>query len=153
MITLGILQSVEFYVIAVLATAMIVAFIARPDSRGKARQYLLAGSLSFSGGEPSITLTANDDGTVTLTRRGLQGMTSTSAVSLAVTVIGFDITIEERLSGGFPDDPAIDTATFTLDFIAQERYHIRYNSDSAGLFAAAPFHKRPGYTTSRPLIH
>ena len=153
MITAGIFQTVEFYVIAVLVAAMIVALVARPASRGEARQYLLAGDLKACDDyNPAITLTAHDDGSVTLTRQGIEGITSTGAVSLAVNVIGWDIVIEERLSEGFSDDAPIDTAVFRLDFLAPERYHIRYNSDRTGRFVATPFHNRPGYTTTRPLI-
>lgn len=153
MITAGIFQTVEFYVIAVLVAAMIVVLVARPASRGEARQYLLAGDLKACGDDNSaITLTAHDDGSVTLTRHGIEGITSTGAVSLAVNVIGWDIVIEERLSEGFSDDAPIDTAVFRLDFLAPERYHIRYNSDRTGRFVATPFHNRPGYTTTRPLI-
>lgn len=150
MITAGIFQTVEFYVIAVLVAAMIVALVARPASRGEARQYLLAGDLRACGDDnPAITLTAHDDGSVTLTRHGIEGITSTGAVSLAVNVVGWDIVIEERLSEGFSDDAPIDTVVFRLDFLAPERYHIRYNSDRTGRFAATPFHNRPGYTTTR----
>lgn len=102
MITAGIFQTVEFYVIAVLIAAMIVALVARPASRGEARQYLLVGDLIACGNDnPAITLRANNDGSVTLTRHRIEGITSTGAVSLAVNVIGWDIVIEERLSEGF----------------------------------------------------
>ncbi|MBQ7041717.1 MAG: hypothetical protein IJN66_03295 [Muribaculaceae bacterium] len=153
MILVEIFQTVEFYVIAVLVAAFVVALVVRPASRGEARQYLLAGDLMACGNDnPAITLTANDDGSVILTRYGIEGITSTGAVSLAVNVIGWDIVIEERLSEGFSDDAPIDTAVFRLDFLAPERYHIRYNSDLTGRFAATPFHNRPGYTTTRQLI-
>ena len=153
MILMGIFQTVEFYVIAVLVAAMIVALVARPASKGEARQYLLAGELKAGGNsEPMIELTAQDDGKVTLIRKGIEGITESGAVSLAVTVIGWDIVIEERLSEGYTDDEAIDTAVFTMDFLAPERYHIRYNSSVTGRFTATPFHNRPGYTITRQLI-
>ncbi|MBR6639917.1 MAG: hypothetical protein IKL35_06110 [Muribaculaceae bacterium] len=153
MILAGIFQTVEFYVIAVLVAAMIVALVARPASRGEARQYLLAGELRAMGTyNPEIVLTAYDDGLVILTRHGIEGITSTGAVSIAVTVVGWDIVIEERLSAGYSDDAPMDTAVFKLDFLAPERYHIRYNSSATGRFVATPFHNRPGYTTTRQLI-
>ena len=146
MITAGIFQTVEFYVIAVLIAAMIVALVARPASRGEARQYLLVGDLIACGNDhPAITLRANNDGSVTLTRHGIEGITSTGAVSLAVNVIGWDIVIEERLSEGFSGDEPIDTAVFKLDFLAPERYYIRYNSSATGRFVATSFHNRLGY--------
>lgn len=153
MILAGIFQTVEFYVIAVLVAALVVALVARPTSRGEARQYLLVGELRSDGVINSeITMIANDDGSVILTRSGIEGITSTGAVSIAVTVVGWDVVIEERLSVGYSDDAPIDTAVFKLDFLAPERYHIRYNSSATGRFVATPFHNRPGYTTTRQLI-
>lgn len=153
MILAGIFQTVEFYVIAVLVAALVVALVARPTSRGEARQYLLVGELRSDGVINSeITIIANDDGSVILTRSGIEGITSTGAVSIAVTVVGWDVVIEERLSVGYSDDAPIDTAVFKLDFLAPERYHIRYNSSATGRFVATPFHNRPGYTTTRQLI-
>lgn len=148
-----IFNTVEFYVIATLVAAMLIAFAAKPASKGEARQYLLAGDLSAEdeNASPAISLHALDNGKVVLRRTGLSSMTSSSAVSLAITVIGWDISIEERLSEGYSLDSSIDTATFYLDFIAPERYHIRYNSSSTGLFAATQFNNRPGYKVTRAL--
>lgn len=148
------LNSIDFYIVATLVAAMIVAFAARPAARGEARQFLLAGDLDYTGSDdsPSVMITALDDGTVVLQRRGLKNMTATSAVSLAVTVMGWDIVIEERLSDGCQNDAMIDTATFYFDFLAPERYHLRYNSESLGLFAATQLTNRPGYKINRQLM-
>ena len=138
------LSSVEFYVYATLVAAAIVAFLARPSARGEARQHLLAGDLSNVSGcswsdvvssQPSISLRVRDDGAVMLTRHGIEGVSISGAVSLAVTVIGFDITIEERIVPGNNLDEPIDTASFVLDFLAPDRYHLKYNSSATSRFA------------------
>ena len=76
-----------------------------------------------------------DDGSVVLTRNGIEGVSTSGAVSLAVTIIGFDITIEERIVPGNNLDEPIDTATFVLDFLAPDRYHLKYNSSATSRFA------------------
>lgn len=154
------LGSVEFYVYATLVAAAIVAFLARPSERGEARQHLLAGELSNASGkdwsgssssQPTISLHVRDDGAVMLFRHGIEGVSTSGAVSLAVTVIGFDITIEERIVPGNNLDDPIDTATFILDFLAPDRYHLKYNSSTTSRFAATTLLNRPGFTKHCPL--
>ena len=71
------LHSTEFYVLATLFAAAIVAFLARPSERGEARQHLLAGELSnatkrswsdSNSVQPAISLIVRDDGAVVLFR-------------------------------------------------------------------------------------
>ena len=78
MITAWLFQSLEFYVIATLVAAIIVGLAAKPSSRGEARQYLLAGDLTFDDeyAQPAITLTALDNGTVVLQRHAVEAMTT-----------------------------------------------------------------------------
>lgn len=148
------LGSVEFYVYATLVAAAIVAFLARPSSRGEARQHLLAGELSnasnrswsdSNSAQPAISLIVRDDGAVVLFRHGIEGVSSSGAVSLAITIIGFDITIEERIVPGNNLDDPIDTATFVLDFLAPDRYHLKYNSSATSSFVATTLLVRPDY--------
>ena len=148
------LGSIDFYVYATLVAAAIVAFLARPSERGEARQHLLAGELSnatkrswsdSNSAQPAISLIVRDDGAVVLFRHGIEGVSSSGAVSLAVTVIGFDITIEERIVPGNNLDDPIDTATFVLDFLAPDRYHLKYNSSATSSFVATTLLVRPDY--------
>ena len=148
------LGSVEFYVYATLVAAAIVAFLARPSSRGEARQHLLAGELSnasnrswsdSNSAQPAISLIVRDDGAVVIFRHGIEGVSSSGAVSLAITVIGLDITIEERIVPGNNLDDPIDTATFVLDFLAPDRYHLKYNSSATSSFVATTLLVRPDY--------
>ena len=151
---IDILGSVEFYVYATVVAAAIVAYLARPSARGEARQYLLAGNLSNASNRawtdlptlpPSISIIVRDDGAVVLFRHGIEGVSTSGAVSLAVTVIGYDITIEERIVPGNNLDDPIDTATFVLDFLAPDRYHLKYNSSATSRFATATLLVRPDY--------
>lgn len=154
MITLLMLSQVEIYVLAAVGAAAIIALCVKPSSRGEARQHLLGGMLCFAdsagASEAAIDIECLDDGNVLLTRRGLPHLTDAGAVSLAITVIGFDITIEERITdtpGGNP----VNTALFTLDFLGCERYHLRYTSDFTATAASMNLSNRPGMHITRAL--
>lgn len=158
----GFFTSIEFYVIATVVAAAIVAYIAKPSLRGEARQHFLSGELINSTNrdwsdnsdktpKPEISLTTRDDGTVVITRHGISGVSESGAVSLAITIIGLDITIEERIVPGNPIDNPIDTATFTLDFLAPERYHLKYNSATTSSFIATTILARPGFNKTLTL--
>ncbi len=163
MVLCSFLTSVEFYVVAVIVAAAIVAFSARPAGRGPVVQHLLAGDLTDSGvrgDEQRIELTVNPDNTVILVRRGLRDLDGRCAVSLAIEVKGFDISIKERISmprrradvtSTAEDLWPVDAATFTLDFLAPEHYHLHYESPSLNLVAVATLHVRPGIRLSKPL--
>ncbi len=145
-------NSVEFYVIAACIAAAIVAYAALPSKRGSAVLHLLAGTLSEGDAEaqPSLDVLVDDNRRAIITRRGVRGVTDTGAVSLAVNVIGFDITIEERITPGRGSGTMAE-AQFVLDFLAPERYHIKYNSQAAGVFTAFTLHVREGLKIHREL--
>ena len=151
----GFFHSTEFYVIASMAAAAVVGLCVRPPSRGEAIERLLAGTLCRSDSndpEPRVTISCPEDGgPVLLTRSGLAGLTSAGAVSLAVTVTGTDVAIEERITGATSPSEPVDTALFTLDFLRPGRYNVRYNSSSLGLFSAFTLSVRPGASLTRPL--
>ncbi len=144
--------SVEFYVIAATIAAAVIAYSALPSRGGAAIQHLLAGVLSNENPqtEPSIEIEVDDDRQVIIKRHGLQGITDTGAASLAVEIIGFNITIEERLTPG-KGEHTFSTATFKLNTLAPERYHIRYNSESTSSFAALTLPVREGIHITREL--
>lgn len=148
-------NSVEFYVIAAAIAAAVVALSALPARRGVAVLHTIAGVLSDSGAaepaEPSIDIEVDDNRRVVIRRTGLSGVGDTGAASLAVNVIGFDIDIEERLTPGRLPLERRDTAVFTLDFLGAERYHVRYNSEDAGVFAAFSLPVREGIRIHRQL--
>lgn len=144
----------EFYIIAGVIAAAIIAYAALPSRRGAAVLHTVAGELSNSGSAEvpaGIDVSIDDAGHMVICRRGLPDVGDDGAASLAVTIIGFDISIEERLTPGKYPIERRDTAIFTLDFLAPERYHVRYNSDTANLFTAFSIPIRPGITLSRQL--
>ncbi len=150
MITLFI-TSVEFYVIALIIAAAIIAFCIKPTARGEAETIFISGILSCNEtSTPSILIQVNNDNTVTLTRNGLSGVTDKSAITLVITKIGFDLTITERIST-LPGHTA-NQAVFTLDFLAPERYHIKYQAEQPELFTAFTLPVKPGITIERNLI-
>ena len=146
------INSVEFYVIAACVAAAIVAYAALPSKRGAAVLHLVAGTLSEGNPEaqPSIDVEVDDNRRAIITRRGVRNVTDSGAVSLAINVIGFDITIDERLTPG-RGTGSMTEASFILDFLAPERYHIKYNSEDAGVFAAFSLPVKEGIKIHREL--
>lgn len=147
-------NSVEFYVIAGTVAAAAVALAALPSRKGAAVLHMAAGDLSGSDEgralPPSIDVRVDDNRRVHIVRRGLPDITDKGAASLAINVIGFDIEIEERLThaNGWP---TVDTAEFVLDFLAPERYHVKYNSEDAGVFTAFTLPVKEGIKIHRDL--
>ncbi len=147
-------HSTEFFVIAAVVAALIVGFMALPSRRGEARQFFVQADVMDTGDEPdvpSIELICRDDGSVTLIRRGLQGVRTSGMVNLAITLIGFDLTIQERLIEGSTWDGPADTAMATLDMLGTERYHLVYRSEALSRIATLTLNNRPGFRASRPL--
>lgn len=139
----------ELYVVLFFVAAAVVAFAVRPAGSGPVRQHLLAGELSAEGPEEeSVDIVCAPDGTVTLWRNGLSGLTTDDAVSLAVTVKGFDVEIIERINRGRVSTTAstpVDSARFDLAFLAREHYRLRYIIDST-VAAAFTLHVKEGVT-------
>ncbi len=149
----GFFSSPEFYVIATIAAAAIVAGCIRPQQKGPAIERLLGSALcdaSDTDTSPRVTISCEPDGMILLTRHGLSAMTDNGAVSIAATRTGTDVILEERVVHS-PAGQPVDTALFTLDFLPTGRYHIQYRSEPYGLFAAFSLTVRPGNEITRPL--
>lgn len=160
-ILLSVFKTVEFYVIVSVIAAAVVGFMALPARRSEVKLHMLAGDLRSTVGdadgdepEAAVTFIVHDEGLVELRRTGLpESITTDGAVSIAVKVSGFDIEIEERLTAGrHPSFGHADTAIFILDFLAPEWYHIKYNSETSGEFAALTLHVRPGIRYTKRLM-
>lgn len=158
MIPAGFFQTVEFFVIAALAAAAVVAYMTIPKSKGEAVTHTVGGELlegeadEAKAGENDcgeLLVECRDDGSVVFTRTGIDGMTTSGAVSLAATVIGFDMHVEERRTRGFSNDPKAGSARFVLDFLAPEWYHVRYAYSDAGEFCSFQLHVKPGIKMRR----
>ena len=145
---LSIFQTVEFYVVMVFLAAAVVGLAAMPS-----RRQLIAGEL-LSGAtpsEPGIVAIVNDDGSMTIYRFGLENMCESGAYSLAVTFIGYDVTIDERLVYGRHGGIETNSAQATVTGLAPERYHIHYRSEATGRSAAFTLNMRPGNRIDRKL--
>lgn len=163
MITLFLISSLEIYVIATLVAAAVIALCVRPSSRGQAREYLLEGILcrpekdayELRGDQgvrgQGVAIECLENGDILLTRYGLEGLTEADAVSLAVTVVGFDVTVEERIHRGASGGERVDAALFTLDFLGKERYHFRYNSEPTATAVSFTLSNRPEMRIDREL--
>lgn len=141
-------HTTEFYVILFLVAMAIVAFLAKPHTAGPATELLLGASLSASGEEdtePGICVDCDDSGNVWLRRTGIEGVDDSGAVSAKIIVKGTNITVYERLTEGRYGDSPVDTALFSLDFLAPERYYLRYESESTNRTATLSFRNIPGY--------
>lgn len=152
LIQLSIFNTVEFYIVAAFVAAAVVASAAMPSRRGAARTFLYAGTLRSDAApsDPGIVAIVEDDGTLTIHRFGLDGVTDTGAYSLAVTIIGFDVTIDERIVPGRTGAP-VTAAYATLDCLGPERYHFQYRSEAAAGSAAFTLNIRPGNRIDRRL--
>lgn len=152
--------SVEFYVIMLIVAAVILASAIKPSSRGEVQTFLFAGSLECNGRiveEPVVELIVDDRCRLTIVRHGLRGLVaSDGAVSIAMTVLGNDIKIEERITTGKSgvDDSSPDVAVFLADQLSpMQRYHLRYNSESLSLSATTFLSCRPGVKIVKTLHH
>lgn len=137
----------------VFIAAAVIGLAAMPSRRGEARQQLVAGDLIYDAAPsvPGILLIVNDDATFTVYRFGLENVDESGAFSLAVTFIGFDITIDERLVYGHQGGRMATAAQATIKGVAPERYHILYRSESTGRNAAFSLNMRPGNRIDRAL--
>jgi len=143
-------HSVEFYVILFTVAALAAGLIARPGDKGEAQTTFTTGVLGRAVDlTPRLEVRCLDNGDVELRRFGLTGLTENSTVALAITRIGFNLTVEERITPGDGSGEPVECATFVIKGLAAERYHLKYNSDAYSTFLATTFPNRPGINFSR----
>lgn len=153
MIILSIFQTVEFYIVAAFMAAAVVAAVSMPSRRSSARMYTYGGTLRTDAAmsDPGIVAQVNDSGELVIHRFGLDNLTESGAYSLAVTIIGFDVTIEERLTYDRRENNPVTAAYATLDCLGSERYHFLYKSEITGRSASFSLNIRPGNRIDRLL--
>lgn len=147
------LFSTEFYVIVFTVAALVIGFLVKPASRGLAETSFAEGMLTADAPDadptPRIEVQCLSNGDVAISRCGLTDLTSSATVALAITHIGFDLTVEERVTPGHYADSPVNRATFIIKGLAPERYHIKYNSPSYSIFLATTLPNRPGIAFTR----
>ena len=145
-----------------IVAAAVLAMAVRPANTGHVMTYLYACDImprntidDTPDNTPSLRMTVLDDMSVELIRTGFDGMiTDLGAVSLAVTVKGTDITIEERITPGngfYLNEPV--TAVGRIDCMrpATRPLHVRYISSSLSRETSLPLAIAPGVEMSRKL--
>lgn len=144
------LHSTEFYVILLTVAAFIVGLIAKPHDKGQAETSFAKATLSYdSDNTPRLEFQCLDNGDIVLHRCGLCGLTSSATVALAITRIGFDLSVEERITPGNNSDTPANRATFLIENLASERYHLAYNSSAYSTFLSTTLINKPGIAFSR----
>lgn len=145
-------QSLEFYVIAIIVAAAIIGLAARPQQRGEARTWLLPATLNAGSVSeiPAISISVDNHHNITLHRTGLPD--ETTSVNLSVTLIGRNISIEEHpVLSGNATTPGHVTAETLFSFTGPERYHLSYHTPALSLFTAMQFTVRPGVSIHKEL--
>lgn len=148
-----VIGSIEFYVICAFLAASVIAISALPSRRGAARSFFYAGDLLFdvSPSQPGIVAEVDEHGMLNIYRFGLEGVGESGAYSLALTIIGFDVTIDERLTPGRRGEPQATAAHVRIDSLGRERYHFHFRSDATGRSAAFNLNISPGNRIERRL--
>lgn len=144
-------HSVEFYVILFTIASLAVGLIVKPQQRGEAETSFEVATMGANPGEdstPRLMVKCMPNGVVMLQRCGLSDVTDSATVALAITRIGFDLTIEERVTAGVGGTPA-GCATFLIAGLAQERYHVKYNSSAYSTFVSFSLTNHPGISFTR----
>ena len=168
----GFLHSTEFLVSLFVVAALLVGLIVKPSRRGQAETSFARGELyPDADTTPRVAF-------LEISRCGLTDLTSADSVSIAITRIGFDIDIQERIVRndharvrrdpaadlpapfrgafstpspyGLTDADAVGRAIFRIPGLAPERYHIKYNSPAYSTFLATTLPLRPGISFNHP---
>ncbi len=147
------LGSIEFYVIAAFVAAAVIAAVSRPSQKSAARTFFYAASPADDPeptAEAVIECEVDERGDMAITRRGLHGLTVDGAMSLAVEIIGTDVTIKERLTAGRSGEP-VTAMRANIDCLGPERYHFQYLSENTKTGTAFYLTVRPGNRVTREL--
>ena len=143
---LSIFNSVEFYIFSFAIAMVIVAFFMHPNDKGEALTLFAHGFMLLSDNEPSIELKYDDEQTLTVVRRGVFLNTLECELNYAITVIGKDIKISEKLvvdRNAVLNQQTVDVA-FSTDRIMPGKYHVYLDSQWSGQWAAGTFRLESG---------
>ena len=143
---LSIFNSVEFYIFSFAVAMVIVAFFMHPNDKGEAHTFFARGFLLPSDSEPSVELKYDDEQNLTVVRRGVFLNTLDCELNYAITVIGKDIKISEKLVMDRMAElnrQTVDVA-FSTDKILPGKYHIFLESQWSGQWATGSFRLESG---------
>ncbi|MDD2960548.1 MAG: hypothetical protein PHR45_00490 [Muribaculaceae bacterium] len=134
-----IFTSTEFYIIAFTIAVAITALFFKPTPKDEAATYFFRADMSQSDiSERKIEISALEDGTLTITHHGLTAPYGTES-SIAITIIGNDIKIVEKLLHEYSDDLPLQSATYIIDRLKHHSYHLYFESEYDGTYATGRF--------------
>lgn len=145
------LHSIEFYVISAVVAAAVIACMARPPRRGPARTRLIAPDLRAETDTdgPQLIIDCDDAANLTVTRTGIA---NANDVKISVTLQDHDIIIEESAVTAAHNEQVPElTASFVVEGVARDRYHLSYTAAHQSLFTATQFTIKPGLHFRRNL--
>ena len=144
------------YILLLFVAAAFIAYIGRPRNREEAVKRLYPGELlpfdsETESVEPILKVRCGDNGKVVFERLGVPHLTTSGAVSLAVTFIGKNVEVLERVTAGYSSDPEMAGASFIIDMTGREWRHVKWMDEDSGLWCAFTLHLRPGISFTVPL--
>lgn len=132
--------STEFYVIAFVVAMALLALMMHPKERNAAITLLAVGeSRPTANSEPMIEVEADRSGMLRLTRSVVTATSTDGTFAVAVKVSGSDIRITEKYTPKRGE--ALQATTYDVTYeianaLHAGKYHIRYESDIDGFWAA-----------------
>ena len=150
-------SSTYTYILLLFVAAAFVAYISRPRKYAEVVTKLFAGTLLpcennvVSNSSPRLLVSCGPDSKVTFVRLGIDRMTTSGAVSLAVTFKGKDVEIKERDTFGYDSDNLVEGAEFQIDMSGYEWRHVKWVDEDSGLWCAFTLHVREGIKFEIPL--
>lgn len=136
-----------------VAAAVLVGWIAIPAARGPVRQFVLQGTMAPGCADalPSIRVECLQGGDIAITR---WPVAMRGQPVLNVEISGHDLRILESVTPLDPSHPQPTQyahATFMLNMVGQDYWHVRYCNLATGHLAVFALHNRPGITTTKRL--
>ena len=140
------IHSIEFYVLALFVAFALIGIIFGHTDRSPAQTFIDA--MDIADDEPEVphtlSLTAEPDGKVTITHRGLE-LKEGDTVNLIATII--DDKVKLQLKRGVENpagQPKPVKATAHVAFLPNERILLRYESEFTGEWCVFAFTNREG---------
>lgn len=135
--------STEILVTVLVIAAAVVGWFAIPSRRGAVRQFIITGMMYPMPGDkerrPTIEVNCLSSGDIAITRYPLAA--SVSEPLLNVDIAGNDIRITEQAT---PANDGTYAASFILNMVGQDYWHVRYFNPATGHLAVFTLHNRPG---------
>lgn len=148
-----IFTSVEFYITAFAVAIAVVAFFGSDSGTPQAASDICSPSVITpsaipNGGQPTVAVHANNDGSIAVLRRGL-ALPPRHTVYVKIDFVRDNITITERVTTTSTDNNGSTATWCDLQFTTRPRprrkYHVRYECAGGTLWGTTHFANYGGY--------